>query len=165
MRILLCVILAVASAAYASEPVEIPVVDVPYNDQHGLRGPSMQQSLAMTGAFYELSHEAVWNAFAKREWASKTAVALFDVATTLILPLPFTDAWVHEEWHRAVLGRRGINSFDDVYRFRVTEAIAVSHVRDEDLIRLKRDHPADQVRLQEAGIEGEAALVKRLEKD
>ncbi len=125
----------------------------------------MQQSLAMTGAFYELSHEAVWNAFAKREWASRTAVALFDVATTLILPLPFTDAWVHEEWHRAVLGRRGINSFDDVYRFRVTEAIAVSHVRDEDLVRLKQDHPADQVRLQDAGIEGEAALVKRLEKD
>src|SRR5205823_14019175 len=107
MRILLCVILAVASAAYASEPVEIPVVDVPYNVQHGLRGPSMQQSLAMTGAFYELSHEAVWNAFAKRDWVSKIAVALFDVATKLILPLTFMVAWVLGEWHSALLGMRG----------------------------------------------------------
>ena len=152
------------SLLFASVTFDIPVVDAPYNVQHGLRAPSMQQSLAMTGAFYELSHEAVWNAF-KREWESKAAVSLFDLATTVILPMPLTDAWIHEEWHRAVLGRRGINSFDDVYKFQVTDAIAVSHVRDEDLIRLKRDHPADQVRLQEAGIEGEAALVQRLEKD
>ena len=125
----------------------------------------MQQSLAITGSVYELSHQALWDAFGKREWASKTAVGLFDLATTAVLPLPLTDVWLHEEWHRAVLGRRGINSFDDVYYFRVTDTVAVSHVRDEDLIRLKRDHPADQVRLQEAGIEGEYALVQRLEKD
>ena len=165
MRRLLPFLLVFSAAAYAGEPVELPVVDVPYNAQHGLRAPSMQQSLAATGAFYELSHQAVWDAFGKREWARKTAVGLFDLATTVILPLPLTTAWVHEEWHRAVLGRRGIGSFDDVYYFRVTNAIAVSHVRDEDLVRLKRDHPADQVRLQEAGIEGEFALVQRLEKD
>ena len=164
MRILVPLLVVFAAVAYGSEPVELPIVDVPYNAQHGLRAPSMQQSLAMTAAFYELSHEAVWNAF-KREWVSKTAVGLFDIATTFVLPLPLTDAWIHEEWHRAVLGRRGINSFDDVYYFRVTDSIAVSHVRDEDLVRLKRDHPADQVRLQEAGIESEAALVQRLEKD
>src|SRR5207253_1509064 len=68
--------------------------------------------------------------------------------------------------HRAVLGRRGIDSFDDVYRFQFgASSIAVSHVRDEDLIALKRDHPADLVRLDEAGIEAEQALVRRLEKE
>ncbi|HMC22105.1 MAG TPA: hypothetical protein VKL19_09680 [Thermoanaerobaculia bacterium] len=156
--------LVAASLAF-SQQIEVPVIDLPYNAAHGLRGPSMQQSLAITGSVYELSHQALWDAFGKREWASKTAVGLFDLATTAVLPLPLTDVWLHEEWHRAVLGRRGINSFDDVYYFRVTDTVAVSHVRDEDLIRLKRDHPADQVRLQEAGIEGEYALVQRLEKD
>ncbi|HEY8181769.1 MAG TPA: hypothetical protein VII32_05980 [Thermoanaerobaculia bacterium] len=157
--------LAFSAVANASEPVEIPVIDLPYNVQHGLRAPSMEQSLAITTDVYEVAHEKLWDAFSKRRWASKTAVAVFDLATTVILPVPFTDAWLHEEWHRAVLGRRGIGSFDDVYYFRVTDTIAVSHVRDEDLIKLKRDHPADQVRLQEAGIEGEYAMLQRLEKD
>ncbi len=165
MRSLLPLLLAFSSIAYAEEPIEIPIIDLPYNVDHHLRAPSMQQSLAMTGSVYELAHTTLWDAFAKREWAAKTAVGLFDLVTTIYLPSPLTDAWIHEEWHRAILGRRGINSFDDVYHLRRSGTIAVSHVRDEDLIRLKRDHPADQVRLQEAGIEGEYALVQRLEKD
>ena len=87
---------------------------------------------------------------------------MFDVATTLLLPLPFTDAWVHEEWHRAVLGRRGIDSFDDVYRFRVTDAIAVSHVRDEDLIRLKRaaGRPKDLIDIESLEVGDEVDVLK-----
>jgi hypothetical protein len=39
----------------------------------------------------------------------------------------------------------------------------VSHVDDAALVALKRDHPAEQVRLSAAGIEGEYDLVQRLE--
>src|SRR6266536_3938557 len=86
----LLTLLVICGAARGSEPVEIPIIDLPYNVQHGLRAPSMQQSLAITSSVYELSHEALWDAFSKRTWASKTAVAAFDLATTVILPMPFT---------------------------------------------------------------------------
>jgi hypothetical protein len=38
-------------------------------------------------------------------------------------------------------------------------------VKDEDLMRLKRDHPADQVRLSAAGIEGDFSLGLEFDKD
>src|SRR6266849_4287287 len=94
---LLLVLLAFSSVARGSEPVEIPIIDAPYNLQHGLRAPSMEQSLAITGSVYELSHEALWDAFSKRKWGSKTAVTVFDLATTVLLPMPLTDVWLHEE--------------------------------------------------------------------
>jgi hypothetical protein len=161
VRIPLALTLFLSTAPLAfSQQLEVPVIDLPYNAAHGLRGPSMQQSLGMTASVYEATHTSIQDAFGKRKRLGEIAVALFD-----LLPLPLTDVWIHEEWHRAILGRRGIDSFDDVYLFRATDVVAVSHVGDEDLVRLKRDHPADQVRLQEAGIEGEYALVQRLEKD
>ncbi|HEY8131871.1 MAG TPA: hypothetical protein VII12_08255, partial [Thermoanaerobaculia bacterium] len=72
MRIPLALTLFLAAAPLAfSQQIEVPVIDLPYNAAHGLRAPSMQQSLAITGSVYELSHQALWDAFGKREWASK----------------------------------------------------------------------------------------------
>jgi hypothetical protein len=145
--------------------IEIPLIDLPYNVQHGLRGPSMQQSLAITSDFYELSHRGIQDLFGERDKLGKSMVGVLDVATILAVPVPLADAWLHEEWHRAVMGNRGINSFNDVYLLDFSsDAINVSHVRDEDLIRLKREHNSDLVRLDEAGIEAELALAQRLEK-
>ncbi|HIO07558.1 TPA: hypothetical protein EYN09_11650 [Candidatus Poribacteria bacterium] len=82
------------------------------------------------------------------------------------MALPLADAWLHEEWHRAVLNHRGISSFNDVYHLNLfAEMIEVSHVDDQDLVRLKQKYPAEQIRLNEAGIEGEQQLVLKLEKD
>jgi hypothetical protein len=79
--------------------------------------------------------------------------------------LPGFLAWHHEEWHRAVLSARGIGSFDDVYRLQLSaEVTNVSHVRDDDLVRLKAEHPADQVRLSMAGIEANYVGAHALEK-
>ena len=155
-----------ASAQSDTPKVDITLFDS-YNLQHGLRAPSMQQSLSATATTYDLTHLALQNAFGeKHPRLNKTAVALFDGLTTAVTPLPLTDAWLHEEWHRAVMGNRGIDSFDDVYKFQFgANAINVSHVRDEDLIRLKAEHPADLVRLDEAGVEGETMLAQRLEKE
>ena len=127
--------------------------------------PSMSQSLSLTASFYEISHTTIGDALQDRPQMARMAVALFDLTADALLPAPLSDTWLHEEWHRAVMGSRGIHSFDDVYHFRVAPvAIAVSHVRDEDLVRLKREHPADLVRLDEAGVEGQQALILRLEK-
>ena len=146
--------------------IDVPVVDIPDIYSGHLRVPTMQQSIGLSSAFYETSAVAIQCTFGKHERRGKVALALFDVITLEEIPLPLADAWLHEEWHRAVLANRRIDSHNDVYNFDIgADSISVSHVRDEDLIRLKREHPADQVRLQEAGIEAELMLAQRLEKD
>jgi len=139
--------------------VDLPLLDAPYDVAHGLRGPSMAQSLAVGELYVEASHSAIQRAWGAHRNLAGLSIAVFDMLT-----LPFSDAWVHEEFHRAVLGSHGIGSFDDVYRLNLAASeISVSHVKDEDLVRLKAQHPADQVRLGEAGIEGENQLVLHLE--
>lgn len=164
------VLVFAATLARAQEDapkIDVTLFDAPYNVAHGLRAPSMQQSLTLTASTYDLAHLSLQNVFGdKHEKLNKTAVAAFDFLTVAVLPLPLTDAWLHEEWHRAVMGSRGIDSFDDVYKLETgAVSISVSHVTDEDLIRLKKEHPADLVRLDEAGVEGETMLVQRLEKE
>ena len=163
-------VLILPASAFAqtdTTKLDVTILDVPYNIAHGLRGPSMQQSLSLSASFYDETHSALQKVFGERHpYLNKTAISLFDLMNDGYLPLPLADAWLHEEWHRAVLGNRGINSFNDVYLLRTNVSeISVSHVRDEDLIRLKHDHPADQVRLNEAGTEAELELVLKLEKE
>lgn len=115
----------------------------------------MEQAASWSAAVYDAAHRAL-----PRRWE----IAVFDAVTDVLLPLPLSDTWVHEEFHRAVLQNRGVPSFDDVYRFRfASESIAVSHVSDANLVRMKREYPADFVRAHEAGVEGERALIVRLE--
>ena len=155
-----------AAAAHPPARLELPLMDVPYNVAHGYRAPSMRQTLAISEGFYEASHRAIRRAWGNRVWPARLSVLLWDYINVVEVPLPGADAWIHEEYHRAVLGNRGIDSFDDVYKFQIgATAIAVSHVRDDDLVRLKREHPAEQVRLGVAGIEGEYQLVQRLEQN
>lgn len=144
--------------------LDLPLLDAPYNLAHGVRLPSMAQSLAVSEGFYELSHGGIQRAWGRRKTLGRLSVGAFDLL--LAYYLPGGDAWLHEEFHRAVMGNRGIDSFNDVYRFDLdAETIAVSHVDDADLVRLKAEHPAEQVRLGVAGIEGEYLLVQRLEKN
>ena len=156
---------ATRAAAQTPSRLDFTIVDAPYNVAEGLRGPSMRQALDLSVAAYEVSHAAIEKAFGRRKRLGRAAVALFDIASTVEVALPLTSVWVHEEFHRAVMGRRGVNSFDDVYRLDIDAAwIAVSHVKDDDIVRLKRDHPAEWVRTQSAGIEGELRLVGELER-
>jgi hypothetical protein len=172
LRIALAVLLFTPALAAAQSAVELPpiridfpLVDLPYNSEHGYRAPSMPQALSLSEGFYEGTHRAIERAFGRRVWLSRFAIIGADLLDTLIVPLPGSDGWLHEEYHRTVLGRRGAGSFNDIYKFRIAaDSISVSHVDDADLIRLKRDHPAEQVRLSAAGIEGEYQLVQGLEK-
>ena len=163
-RVVLALLFSLAAAANAQYRVflELPIVDLPDNAD---AVPTMQQSLAVSAAFYETSHAAIQSAFGERKRWGRAAVALFDFVTAAEIIPPGGDTWLHEEFHRAVMSNRGIDSHNDVYDFELGPgSVAVSHVRDEDLIRLKRDHPADQVRLGAAGIEGEQLLIQRLQK-
>ncbi|MEP6495669.1 MAG: hypothetical protein ABJF01_23500 [bacterium] len=142
---------------------DIPLLDAPYNLTNGGRGPSMAQSLAVGEGFYELAHPAIQRAWGTHTKLADLSLVLFDTFGSL---LPAGDGWVHEEFHRSVLGSRGVNSFDDIYKLNLlADAVNVSHVHDADLIRMKADHPTDYVRAEAAGIEGENQLIEQLEKN
>jgi len=143
-------------------PLEVPLYDFPYNQSSGYTFPSMAQSLYITKSFYQFSHNLIERNISSRFWR-RTSIVLFDVFS---LYFPPGDAWLHEEAHRAVMGQYGIDSYNEVYDIPLfSETIAVSDVTDEELIGLKRDHPADMVRLHSAGIESQYELVLKLEKD
>ncbi len=132
--------------------VDLPVVDLPFNmTDGGFIFPSMRQSLGISTGFYQSVHHAIGGD--RPGLGKRLMIAGFDVLT---YSLPFGAAWLHEEWHRAVMGHRHIASFNDTWNFPFgAQLIAVSHVEDSELIRLKRDFPADQVRLNSAGMESQ----------
>ncbi len=144
--------------------LDLPVLDAPFNFAHGYSAPSMNQSLALSMDFYNTLHLGIARGLSESpRWARSLALIGADV---LSLYLPPGIAWFHEEWHRAVLSSRNIASRNDVYDFKIfSTLIAVSHVRDEDLVRLKQDHPADLVRLSEVGIESQYEMNLALERD
>ncbi len=154
-------------APYSGFAADFPALDLPYNLQSPA-WPSMQQALRFSTDAYQMLHWTTghfldpyrggWHGF----WSS-LGVAGIDMVATYLPPF---DSWTHEEFHRAVMGSRGIGSYDEVYDFNIgASEISVSHVKDQELIDLKRDHPTDLVRLAAAGIEGESQLVLNLEKD
>jgi hypothetical protein len=145
---------------------ELPLVDAPFSVAHGLSAPSMQQSLAVTEAFYEGAHFGIQRSIGRgrlRTPLNRVATALFDYYT---IAVPFGGAWLHEEFHRAGLSRRGIESHNGTYALALgATTISVSGIKDEDLVRLKSRHPAEFVRLAAAGIEGEYELLSRLQRN
>jgi len=142
---------------------DIPFLDLPYNLTNGGRAPSMAQSLAVTEGFYELAHPAIQRVFVSHKVLAGISLVLFDTFGGM---LPAGDGWLHEEFHRSVLGSRGVSSFDDIYKLNLApDAVSVSHVKDADLVRMKAEHPADYVRAAAAGIEGENQLIEQLEKN
>jgi len=153
-------------ASKSAQPVlilELPVIDSPFNWSDGYTAPSMQQSLHITKNLYQYSHYKFSQWFESKPGTRLLSTIAFDIVS---LWLPFGATWLHEEWHRAVLSNRGIDSYNEVYDFPLfAETIAVKHVKDEDLIRLKHDFPADIVRLHAAGIEAQYELNFALEKD
>lgn len=141
--------------------LDFPLFDLPYNATDGsFVLPSMRQSMAISSNFYQGVH--YWIADDQPTLGQKLGIIAFD---TLTLQMPLSNSWMHEEWHRAVLGKHGMGSYNDIYKFPIgRDVISVSHVLDSDLIALKRDHPADQVRLSSAGIESQYEQNLYLEK-
>ena len=173
----LAVLLLAAPAAASDDPAdvttprvyaELPVLDLPFNAAHAGRWPSMPQSLWIAADAYEAMHTAlrgIADPYGPPGWQRALGYALVGGVDLLTFNVPPLLGWQHEEWHRAVMSNRGISSFDDMYRFRIfATTVAVSHVRDEDLVNLKRAHPAEQVRLSQAGIEGNQELIAALER-
>lgn len=134
----------------------LPLWDMPFNSQTG-QAPSMGQSLAVTTCFYGTLHEGLARGLGTGPGASRhslTTTLSIAAADILSFYLPPGTSWLHEEWHRAVMTRNGISSYNEVYKFPIGEGvIQVSRVRDDQLARLKAEDNPDLVRLAAAGIE------------
>ena len=144
--------------------LDFPLIELPFNTGDDAGFPSMNQSLNLSKNFYQISHGWMIDMLKGRPaWQTLFSIAAFDLITTWT---PLGVSWLHEEWHRAVLRRRGIESYNEVYDLNFfEETISVSHVKDEDLIRLKEAHPQEMVRLHAAGIEAQYEMNLALEKD
>ena len=164
VTILIMVLGGVISPAYGQQDeaqnntiLDVPFYDFPFNNQNVNFTMSMRGSLSLIKDFYHLSHYGIQygtDALVGSDdslWG-KFFIILFDL-------IPFPNIWLHEEWHRAVLTYRNSSSVNDWVEGKAT------HIKDEDLIRLKGNYPADQVRLAAAGIEVDYESVLALEKD
>ena len=146
---------------------DLTLLDHPFQTAFGSY-PSMAQSLGASSCFYQWSHRSLirltpdqWETFWQR-FRQYFVLSLFDAIATSV---PLANTWLHEEYHRAVMAVRGIDSYNEVYELDLfAEVIQVSGVKDEQLIDLKLNHNQDLVRLAAAGIEGTLELNYDLQK-
>ena len=157
--------------------LEFPLADFPYQTLANRTtggffsayiNPSMSQSLAMSNNLYSSAHYGIKSLITKKSIFKthlyRNLAALgFDIFSAYI---PFGNGWLHEEYHRAVMTRRGVNSFNQVNTFPFGNAfVSVNSVRDEDLIVLSDKYNNDFRRLQVAGMEGEYAQIRTLQRN
>jgi len=155
--------------------IDYPLLDYPYinksiqlsNITGIFTNPSMSQSLGIATSLNNLKREGIYRLKVKSPVIRKNYSLFLTLGDFITyLPIPLTSGWVHEEFHRAVLAKHGIGSYNDMNNFPVTKSIInVSHISDEDLIRLKSESPRDMVRLSEAGIEGQYLMSNYINKE
>ncbi len=158
--------------------LDFPLLDAPYQSYassttggffSGYANPSMRQSLSMTTNFYSAAHFGAKQAFRKVENKFLRGLAVYGTTTVfdlLTVTAPFGDAWLHEEYHRAVLTRREVNSVNEINRFPIGgDVFKVYRIKDADLQRMHDNHQNDWRRLQVAGKEGELHLLQTLQRN
>jgi len=171
--------LSVAQISYSPDSLcpivlDYNAVDFPFSNKSmeisGIKGlitnPSMSQSLNIATSINSLTRGGLYRLMSKNHSTKsfyKYSAALLDIFS--YLPIPLTSGWMHEEFHRAVLAKHGGNSYNEMNDFPITKSlINVMDIKDEDLIRLKRESPQDMVRMSEAGIEGEYLMANNINK-
>jgi hypothetical protein len=155
---------------------DLPQTVTPKAENYGnfYRNLSMEQTTEMArnlhGSLY-YGHNVLWNNLIEPNTSGRYILNRLLANITalgtdyLAIKLPYGYAFQHEEFHRAVLSSGHIYSYDEVWKSGKGLDIAVTNVKDEDLIYLKMNHPADQVRLSAAGVEGEYAYLQRMRED
>jgi hypothetical protein len=160
--------------------LDLPLFDLPYQINamntvghgffSGYANPSMTQSLALTLDIYSSFQFGMKYFYDNSGFNETLKKIIYHVGTGLgefiFFYMPGGGGWLHEEYHRAVMTRFGVNSFNGMNLFPIgATVIYVSNVKDEDLSRIKRESPPDLVRMFEAGIEGEYLLIERLQRN
>jgi hypothetical protein len=160
--------------------IDIPLLDAPANFANNSLAfkqfsPSMQQSLGFSKSIAEIQQYYTKYLFFKPNKKYKlhqklirgVAFLATDIVIEVILGFtPFGTGWLHEEWHRAVMNKNNVRSFNDMNTFPIgKETVAVSHITDEALANFKATNNSDFVRMGVAGIEAQYEYVKSVQKD
>lgn len=151
--------------------LEFPILDLPYqfnvasatgNPMTAITNQSMATSLALTEDLQTAAHLGIrelvgYNRISKLLTWGYDCVAMF---------LPFSSSWVHEEYHRGVMGYRGVESFDEVWKLQFfASTISVSHETDEALTAFHDNYINDFIRMNAAGLEAQTHLVQRMQRN
>ncbi len=157
--------------------LDIPLLDIPYQTYStnttgsffsGYANPSMKQSLAMSDNLYGVAHWEInklikTNKKIRKILFTNVIAASFDLLTFYT---PFGMGWLHEEYHRAVMTKRNINSFNDMNTFPFgASEVSVRKVTDENLIMLSDNYKQDFRRLMVAGNEAQFYQIQTLQKN
>ena len=160
--------------------IDIPLLDLPANaDNNGLAfkqfSPSMQQSLGLSKSIAEIQQYYTKRLFfnPKKKYTiggkilRETGLGFTNfIVENLIGGTPLGTGWTHEEWHRAVMNKNNVRSFNTMNTFPIGENfVPVSHITDEALANFKASNNADFVRMGIAGIEAQYEYVKAVQKD
>jgi hypothetical protein len=161
--------------------LDLPLFDFPYQIDamntvgYGFPGsyvnPSMAQSAALVTDVYSAFHygmKSLYDLVDMRDIILKNIIycGLIFGGDYFLTTMPGGDGWMHEEFHRAVMSRYQVDSFNGMNLFPIgAELVSVSKVRDEDLIRFKRESPADFIRMHVAGIESQYFLASRMQRN
>jgi len=177
--IFLLIFLPFFAFAQNNEPalkLDLPIFDLPYQIDamntvgHGFfssyANPSMEQSLSITVNIYSSFNFGMKKFYDTSTMNSIWKNIIYYGGTALgdgfLMLFPFGGyAWMHEEFHRAVMSRHGVNSFNAAYTL---EGI-VNHITDEDLERFKAESPTDFIRMQATGIEAGHLFTDRLQRN
>lgn len=157
--------------------LDFPLFDFPYHSYSaktvgnffsGYANPSMKQSLAMSNNLYSSAHWGIKKLVKtkskfKKKLFTNAIAASFDLLTFYT---PLGMGWLHEEYHRAVMTIREINSFNDMNTFPFGKSfVYVRKISDENLIRLSDNYKPDFRRLMVAGNEAQYDQIRTLQKN
>jgi len=157
-----------AQAPPYRDDIQLPLtlIDYPQQLRPSPRFPTMRQSLDLTYAVNRVAVLGVQRGFEAmfpdKEELQK-GIGIPSAALVSFGLGMFSGVWLHEEWHRSVLHRQAISSRNGLYHPDSWSdgLIPVDQVADDDLGRLKRNSPANTVRLMSAGMEAQHMLVLR----
>lgn len=151
--------------------IDIPVLDLPYqtsvasatgHSMTAITNQSMATTLALCEDFQVATHLGIRELLGKRK-ISRFAIWGFEFLSEF---LPFGSSWGHEEYHRAVMGYRGVESYDEVWNMQFfSNTISVSHETDEAMTAFHDNHINDFIRMNSAGLEAQTHLIQRLQQN
>lgn len=151
--------------------LELPLLDFPYqktaidlkgNFFKSYANQSMATSLALTQDLFDGSHYAFRQIFKNNPLVGRLVSYAFDFLASY---LPLGSGWVHEEYHRAIMTLRGVDSFDEILLFPIgASTVSVSHETDEAMTILHDRYPSDFLRLNTAGAEGETHWIQETQR-
>ncbi|MBI2521847.1 MAG: hypothetical protein HYV97_15635 [Bdellovibrio sp.] len=158
------------AGASATTPAPL-ILELPLWGENGLvnfKYPSMQNGVVLSKDYHK-GLQWVSDRFFRTSNDTLLKKTFMFVGEFVVysLPLPGSNAWLHEEFHIQALRTVGMKGQKDgVYDYDLSsDTIAVYGVSDADLAAYKLQHPSEWIRSHSAGYEAANVFVTEMQKD